>query len=155
MQILIKRLTVVFIISILTYGIFKRALDNNILSTIYSVSGILFSVGMGLIITFNLNDIKNKEYISSIRKRINHIRDTYIEFFALLTFSYLLNFIIPNFGFNINLPANFNISFYVDINNFIQYFTLIFCLFTLFYFTINFKGVQKLKDEICDRLHSR
>lgn len=155
MKKLIKRLVVILIISILTYGIFQHALDNNVLSTIYSVSGILFSVGMGLIITFNLNDIKNKEYVKSIRTKINHIRDRYIEFFSFLTAIYLLNFIVPKIEFNVPFLIKHDIYLYVNLNNFIQYLTLVLCLFTLFYFTLNFKDVQKLKDEICDRLNSK
>lgn len=154
MKILINRFIFIFIISILAYVVFPHALDSNVLSTIYNISCILFSVGMGLIITFNLNDIKNTSYIYSIRNRINLIRDKYIQFFTIMTVLYLSNYIIPNYSFSINFPYKLN-ALDIDINNFMRYITLTFCLFTIFYFTINFKGVQKLKDEICDRLHSQ
>lgn len=145
MKILIK-IFILIIIPIVAYLLYPHAIDNNVLSTIYNVSGILFSVGMGLIITFNLNEIKNTDYIKIIRIRINIIRDKFIGFFTVMTILYISNYIIQNYNFKV---------LNININIFMQWFSLIFCLFTILYFTINFISVQHLKDEICDRLHSK
>lgn len=45
-------------------------LKEGLISTLYNVSGIMFSIGLGLIVSFNLSGIRNREYIKEIRKNI-------------------------------------------------------------------------------------
>ncbi len=37
-------------------------LKEGLISTLYNVSGIMFSIGLGLIVSFNLSGIRNREY---------------------------------------------------------------------------------------------
>ena len=55
-------------------------LKEGLISTLYNVSGIMFSIGLGLIVTFNLSGIRNREYIKEIRKNIANIRDIFISY---------------------------------------------------------------------------
>ena len=41
-------------------------LKEGLISTLYNVSGIMFSIGLGLIVSFNLSGIRNREYIKEI-----------------------------------------------------------------------------------------
>lgn len=155
MMIQIKRIISIFLLSLFIYGCFGASLDNNVLSTIYNVSGIIFSVGMGLIITFDLNNIKNVQYIRAIRKRLNVIRNAYILFFSISTVLYISVFFTSEFNLSIYIYSYKNITILFNTNIFIQYLNLIFCLFSIAYFIVNFIQAQKLKDDICDKIHSK
>lgn len=155
MMIQIKRLISIFLLSLFIYGCFGASLDNNVLSTIYNVSGIIFSVGMGLIITFDLNNIKNVQYIRAIRRRLNVIRNAYILFFSISTVLYISVFFTSEFNLSIYIYLYKNITILFNTNIFIQYLNLIFCLFSIAYFIVNFIQAQKLKDDICDKIHSK
>lgn len=73
-----KHLTRFFLLILITGG-FSYMLDTplkeGLISTLYNVSGIMFSIGLGLIVSFNLSGIRNREYIKEIRKNIANIRD--------------------------------------------------------------------------------
>ena len=78
-----------FFLLILITGGFGYMLDTplkeGLISTLYNVSGIMFSIGLGLIVTFNLSGIRNREYIKEIRKNIANIRNIFISYFATST----------------------------------------------------------------------
>lgn len=64
-------------------------LKEGLISTLYNVSGIMFSIGLGLIVSFNLSGIRNREYIKEIRKNIANIRDIFISYFIISTLIYI------------------------------------------------------------------
>lgn len=66
-------------------------LKEGLISTLYNVSGIMFSIGLGLIVSFNLSGIRNREYIKEIRKNIANIRDIFISYFIISTLIYITN----------------------------------------------------------------
>ena len=118
-------------------------LKEELISTLYNVSGIMFSIGLGLIVTFNLSGIRNREYIKEIRKNIANIRNIFISYFAISTLIYITYSYIEVIDFR-------NKSFYIKIDSSI--FACVLLLFSIMYFTINFLSIQKLNDEIFDRI---
>lgn len=54
-------------------------LKEGLISTLYNVSGIMFSIGLGLIVSFNLSGIRNREYIKEIRKNIHSVLPNSIQ----------------------------------------------------------------------------
>lgn len=48
-------------------------LKEGLISTLYNVSGIMFSIGLGLIVSFNLSGIRNREYSLSAQIVRSHI----------------------------------------------------------------------------------
>ena len=131
-----------FFLLILIASIFGYMLDmplkEGLISTLYNVSGIMFSIGLGLIVSFNLSGIRNREYIKEIRKNIANIRDVFISYFVVSTLIYIG---IIDFRYK---------SFYIKID--CSIFACILLLFSIIYFTINFLSIQKLNDEIFDRI---
>lgn len=117
-----------------------------IISTIFNVSGIMFSVGLGLIATFNMNGIRNREIIKSIRNDLNNVRNLFIIYFSISTIclisgKWLIDekkdiFVIPNT--TISLSLSFALTF-----------VMIFCIA---YFIYNFFQIQKLSEKIFDEL---
>jgi hypothetical protein len=119
------------------------------MSTVYGVSGIMFSVGIGLIVTFNMNGIKNKKFISDIRGNISKVRRSFILYFSISTFAYILNSILID-----NKLLKTSISVFskdVDI-----YFSLPICLimiYSIIFFVVNFYQIQKLNEDIYDEMN--
>ena len=136
-----------FFLLILITGGFGYMLDTplkeGLISTLYNVSGIMFSIGLGLIVTFNLSGIRNREYIKEIRKNIANIRNIFISYFATSTLIYITYSYIEVIDFR-------HKSFYIKIESSI--FACVLLLFSIMYFTINFLSIQKLNDEIFDRI---
>ncbi len=79
---IIAQLIVAFFISLLICNIGTYRPSISTLNVLYTVAGILFSVGLGLIITIVPSGVKNPSYIAEIRRAINKVRNRFfIEFF--------------------------------------------------------------------------
>lgn len=141
-----KHLTRFFLLILITGG-FSYMLDTplkeGLISTLYNVSGIMFSIGLGLIVSFNLSGIRNREYIKEIRKNIANIRDIFISYFIISTLIYITYSYIEVIDFRYK-------SFHIKLDG--SVFACALLLFSIVYFTINFLSIQKLNDEIFDRI---
>lgn len=87
-------------------------LKEGLISTLYNVSGIMFSIGLGLIVSFNLSGIRNREYIKEIRKNIANIRDIFISYFIISTLIYITYSYIEVIDFRYKL-CSFRIRFWI------------------------------------------
>lgn len=65
-------------------------IDLSVVETIYTVSGILFSVGMSLIVTMSTQDVHNLEAKEIIHVQNNKLLKNYILFFVTQTISFVL-----------------------------------------------------------------
>ena len=123
-----------------------------LLSTIFTINGIMFSIGLGLISNFNLQGITNKSYLIDIRKNITSVRNSFIWLFILSATS----FILTNFSKVIDLynkkftymDYDFSLSLKLDTT----IFSLLFMSFSILYFIYNFIAIQNLNDQIVDRI---
>ena len=82
------KIILLFIISciISLFGcIANLPVDTFVIPTLYNAMSIVFSVGMGLIVTFSLEGVKNEKYIKDIRDNIKQIRNKFILLFILCT----------------------------------------------------------------------
>lgn len=123
--------------------------NDSTLNVLYTVAGILFSVGLGLIITFVPNGVQNPAYIIEIRKTLNGVRDRFIVEFTIITLLYVF------FSTSVNSPIiNFNLykGFILKID--IMLFSGSMLLFSLPYFMFNFLAIQKLNNDIFDRVNA-
>jgi len=113
-------------------------------STVFNISGIMFSIGLGLIVTFNLTGVKNKNYIKKIRQNIKHISQLFIIHFSLASICFLLNS-IDNSSKNIVIYSHLHVRFNLSV----AYNIVI--IYSIIYFIINFLAIQTLKDDIFDK----
>ena len=140
---------IVAIISIIMSTFIKITTGEFFISTIFNVSGIMFSVGLGLIVTFNMNGVKNKKIIESIRTNLNIVRNSFISYFALTIFAYLMmKYLIDSQ----NTITKITIKSYIfELNwSFTMCCMMFFCIF---YFIVNFFKIQKLNEDIYDELN--
>lgn len=121
--------------------------DSFLISTLYTVSGIMFSIGLGLIVTFNISGVKNKNYIREIRLSLRNIRNSFLVHFGLSTTYLLLNQYLPNSNYSYDIKGiTLNFSF-----------PLLLCgllIYSIIFFIVNFLEVQKLNHDIFDKLNS-
>ena len=129
--------------SILTCVLMYFGISSNdgVISTIYNTIGIVFSIGMGLIVTFSITGVENRNYILSVRRTIIKVRQRFIVLFSVCTVLVICYGNIPKELFGIK-----------DIKEIASNFTLSFFIFSIMYFILNFIRLQNLKNDIFDRL---
>ena len=132
---------VLFIVIILNFSI-----SPNIISPIYTVSGIMFSIGFALIITFNMSGVKNADHIRYIRKELLSIRTNFLVHFFISTMAFMASQNMKKFDYMINYKGYFYFTYHID---------TLFCVLILssvFYFIVTFLRVHKLSNDIFDRI---
>ncbi|MFV0538695.1 MAG: hypothetical protein ACK5M3_15230 [Dysgonomonas sp.] len=130
--------------------VFNISLDDFFMYTIYAVSGIMFSIGLGMVVTFNLQGTKNKTFISKIRQNLNTVRNSYIRYFAISTVCFILEKYLRQADLSvlkIPLGENFILSFNASV------FLFLVMLYSILYFIINFLALQKLNNDLFDKLN--
>lgn len=139
-------LAIAFIISLLS----QWKLDDFYMNAFYTILGIMFSIALGLLVTFNLQGIRNRSIITKIRKNIKTVRSIYIKYFIISTIVYLAEKYfrdgknnIWDFAYIKNYHLSFNFSL----------FTITILLFSISYFIINFIAMQKLNDDLYDEVN--
>ncbi len=144
------RLIIAVVLSSLT-GFLHYNPSEFFISTIFNVSGIIFSVGLGLIVTFNMNGVKNKPIINSIRRDLAVVRNSFILYFAISTIAYITNnYLITQKAtiqtFNI---LHFNTTFYSSLP------ICVIMLYAILYFVFNFFEIQKLNESLYDEINKQ
>jgi protein-S-isoprenylcysteine O-methyltransferase Ste14 len=124
-------------------SLFEFKFSDRTIDALYNVLGIIFSIGMGLLITFRLDGIKNLSYIKDIRNNIKYIQNIFISYFAASTVSYILYQKAPS---NEVIP-------YINTTVLANLFTMCLITFSMVYFVINFLDIQKLSEDIFDRIN--
>ena len=123
--------------------------DGFFLSTIFTVSGIMFSIGLGLMVTFNITGVKNKDYVNYIRISLTKIRNSFIFYFSLSVLSYILDKYLRDKCCEITNLTFIGINF--QINWPILFFVIMF--YSIIYFIVNFINIQKLNNDIFDKVN--
>lgn len=121
--------------------------SGNVLQPLYTVLGILYSIAMSLIVSFNLSQVRNTDYRKSIRVSLKHIRNTLTLDFAISSIALILslcvekNKIISLFTIK-ELTVKLNIP------------TLAICvvIISMLYEVLNFYSIQSLNDEIVEKI---
>lgn len=136
------------LLSILTASLMGDAVPSaSFLNTIYTIAGIMFSIGMGLICTFNLDRIKNPKFYKVFKKNIIDVRNLYIAYFGVISFGYILYQLFPN------LETNFAIKEINIVVN-LAYIEVAITVLSIIYFIKNFIAIQKLSFEINEKSSS-
>ncbi len=131
------------------FSTFKIIHPNNaLLSTLYTVCGIMFSIGISLIVTFNLSNIRNKNYLTIIRRNLTYIRNSFMWHFTIATLAFVGESYLP--VENLNLYV-FQTKNGIQLNWWTIFFVLI--LFAIIYFIMNFLALQRLTTDIYDRIN--
>lgn len=118
--------------------------DSFFASTVFTVAGIMFSIGIGLIVTFNPAGVKNQSYLRSIRTNITTVRNSFLIHFGLTTAYYIANQYLSSS--ELVLPVKWGISVHFSASIFL----CLLMMYSSIYFIINFIALQKLNNDIFD-----
>lgn len=127
-------------------------LDTFFVSTLYTVVGIMFSIGLSLVVTFNIGNVKNPSYIRHIRNNIRKIRNNFILYFLSSTICYITNYYIEELLKK--QVTKYFVLFHIKASNIQFDFSLlasIVILYSIAYIIVNFIAMQKLNDELFDK----
>lgn len=144
-----KRFIVLIVISLIAGLSVKLKVGEIFMSTIFNVSGIMFSLGLGLIVTFNLNGVKNKGYIKSIRENLLKVRNSFMLYFSIVVLCFVIDQVLRSNNMEVYefiiLSKSLNMNWSV--------FLLVLMLYSILYFIFNFLNIQKLNDAIFDEIN--
>ena len=130
---------------------FKWYLNDYYMNTLFTILGIMFSIAMGLLITFNLQGIKNKRIIDLLRSNIKKVRHSYIKYFAFSTLFYLLEKYLRDKGNNLYAFSIREISITINFS----LITVVIFVYSIISFIMNFIAMQKLSDSLYDEVNSK
>ncbi len=138
MKKIIIRIMFVLLVTILFSSIGLEPKEKFV-TTLYTVIGIIFSILFSLSISFNLDKITNKNFLNKCRNEIYYVQRQFIVYFVAATLTVF--FQDYSFSYSYKFISFTSKSLYSVI-----------MLFLVFYFIINFKNLQKLKDKITDKI---
>lgn len=134
-----KRTAIYIVTSLVVAGILSAftALDIpvSILSTLYAVAGVVFSVGMSIAISSKTESVTRKKAKEEIRSSYLRVRNSFMWIFAVDT----IFFIATSWHIE-RFPAFINIA------------AVIFLLLSIIHFIINFLQLQRLGNNIEDQV---
>ncbi|MBD5247771.1 MAG: hypothetical protein HDS54_06375 [Barnesiella sp.] len=111
------------------------------LGTLYAVSGIMFSIGMSLIVTSSFSKIKNSSIRHKIENEYDDVRNTYICEFIIVSILYM--FYSPSKG---------EVQFYILKFTYVAFVALSIS-YSILFFILNFIELQKLNKKIDELLN--
>ena len=134
-----KRTAIYFVFTLVAAGALsawtKLDIPVSIISTLYAVAGVIFSVGMSIAIVPKTENVTRRKILNDIRGNYRRIRDSFMWLFALGTVFYIAT-VWPIHS----LPSFLNIA------------ATIFLLLSIIHFVVNFLQLQRLGDQIEDQV---
>ena len=104
-----------------------------VVSVIYTVNGIMFSVAMSQLVSFSFTEVENDTFVRDQRSQLLYVRTVFIILFSLSTIAFVVSDICEIC--KIINPICFSIL-----------------VFSLVYNVVNFCSMVKTKDEIEDKI---
>ena len=118
-------------------------IGKDVSNTLFTIVGIMFSIGMSIAVTSNTSVVVNRKIRKSIRDEINRIRDLFISCFSIVAIIYVLNIIFKSWTLEVLGNKIFNL----------EVLQLIIQLYSIVYFIVNFKSLQNLNNQIGDAMN--
>lgn len=107
-----------------------------VLTTLYTVAGVIFSVGMSIAITPKTERVSNDEIRTSIRKAFQKVRNSFLLLFCIDTLVFIMAEVLET----------------SKIHNVVGVACTIFSLISIAFFTFNFIELQRLGDSIEEQI---
>ncbi|EHU1614089.1 hypothetical protein A0118_RS06330 [Acinetobacter baumannii] len=142
---LLGNVSLFLVISVAVASATSKVPNPSFLNTIYTVSGIMFSIGMGVLCTLNPDKVKNDSIYKAIKSNILDVRNSYLAYFFIISFIYLIYQIYPDLNY---VKVIWKIKITLDL----ACATLFLNILGILYFISNFIQIQKLGMDISDRV---
>lgn len=84
-----KKYLVLFLVFLLSgFSLARLPIPSSLVNTLYTVAGVMFSVGMSLIVAVNTQGIRHPDVKKDVQKKLNKLLFRYITIFMILTTAY-------------------------------------------------------------------
>lgn len=133
------------ILTVFLYFLVAEKPAGSFIDTLYTTASIMFSIGMGVICTFNPEKIKNKSIYGRIKVKIIAVRNNFLWNFGNITAWYII--------FQYIIKKNTIIvlrSVEVDVSLAITLYYMALILISTSYFIYNFLSIQSLTFQIAE-----
>ncbi len=123
--------------------------DKEVIGTLFTVVGVIFSVGMSLIISVSSTGVKNKDARIIFRSQLSQIRTRFIIVFVLLSLFFIL---LPKDGSTelIDLWKIKSVTIKLSSN----IFQVSCLLLSILYYIVNFYSIQSSLYDLQDRIEN-
>lgn len=112
-------------------------------TTLYTIIGIFFSIGYSIVIGFDLAEVTNGKLVKRIRERLKYIERSFVVYFGIATGSF---FLADQHPCPVKI-GHYQYSFMM--------LSVVSSFYILAYLIVNYSLMQKLKDEIADKLREK
>lgn len=125
--------------------------DANMLATLFTVLSIFISIGLSIIISFDLSKIKNDFLFNKISSNLKIVRKNFIYYFGCIVCSYIFYPRLVSICKPYNLTI-FEYNIVISLTNLVNDFVFSLMVFGIIYYLYNFYSLQNLKNEIANEL---
>lgn len=136
---LILRFVVAICISVLMTSCFNIHGNDGVLQTLFTILGIVFSLGMGLLVSFKLSEVKNSKIRKDMRHSLSHTLKLYVGDFGLTSFVFLISLLIYN-GKVLKITDSISVDYSLS--------AICVCVTSIAYEVYNFTKIDKLNVDI-------
>ena len=149
----IYRIILIIFLTFICY-FFNYLPNDHIFSTLFTISSIFFSIGISLIITFDLSKISSDKFYFMIKNNINYVRNMFLIYFLIISISYFLG--LYHFdNYQSTILYNKMILNSINISNITIQLAFSILVVGILFFIVNFVTLQKLKNDIDSRIRLR
>lgn len=135
MKIFWSSILAIILAGAISYFVPVFTVNNTTLNTLYTVAGIMFSIGMSLSVTSNTSGVKNRTIRSRIRRNMKKVRNYFIYQFLFTSLFYIASL----YKTTITIQ---NFTYRIDV------LTLVTIIVSIIYYIVNFIAIQRLNEQI-------
>lgn len=148
-----KKLILSFFLALVLSVIFSSFTDmfcfcSNTVSTFYTISGIMFSIGMGLLATTDISRIKDQAFQKIIQNEYSALQRDYLVYFFTISLLFVCTIGYMSSKQLIEFKC---FKMVLRLNEFVGFVMLL----SIWYFTTNFLALQNLIKQINEKLNSK
>ena len=128
-------------------------LDKNLLNLLFTVGSIFFSLGLSIVVTFDLSKITNQEYLIKLEQTLTIIRRNFLRTFYISIIVLIIAHMFE--GISINLPTLGGLIPSGKINLSILGFSYTVIIGVLIIYILNFLSIEKFRKDLDKKIRTQ
>lgn len=137
-----KKCIIALGVSVLLGFIIHLNIPASLITTLFTVVGIMFSVGMSLVVTMSTQNIHNKQAKSIVQETINNLLKNYIFCFLLMTAIFAVSMFFKAENVDGFQACDFNL-FKMDLRFNYAFSVLIYSGYSIVYYIFNMRETRE------------
>lgn len=118
--------------------------SEKVLQSLYTVLGILYSIAMSLVVSFNLSQVRDTKTRNALRTALRHIRNTLTLDFGLSSVALIASICVDETKTNIPIYSIIQLNLLV--------LSICIVITSMIYEIFNFYSIQGLNDQVVDKI---